>query len=106
MCTCTNNHRIKLLENGNVIVHASTVLLRHTLRYPDNISAFLFFKFQIRVEYTVMELTHECIDIQLHFMFKETIFKSFFTRISASTIKQSTVFSKVFSYSFDLKVIK
>lgn len=53
-----------------------------------------------------MELTHESVNVQLDFMFEETVLKCLFTRIGTGTIEQSAVLGKIFSYSFYLKYVK
>lgn len=40
-------YNIYCLENGNVVVNLSTVLLSHTLTNPYNVSAFLFLQLQV-----------------------------------------------------------
>lgn len=54
------------LEDRNVIIDLGTMFLCNTFRYPDDVTAFLLFQFQIRVENAEMELLDECKHIQFH----------------------------------------
>ena len=47
------------LENGDVIVNLSTVPLSDTLRYPDDVPAFLLLQFHVSIEHTEVELVKE-----------------------------------------------
>lgn len=52
------------LQDWNVIVDFGAMLLGDAFSNPDNVSAFLFLQFQVRVEDTEVELLHECIHVQ------------------------------------------
>lgn len=52
------------LENWNIVIDLSAMLLGDTLRNPNNVTAFLLLQLQVRIEYTEMELLNESEHIQ------------------------------------------
>ena len=50
---------VKCSEYWNVAVDLGPMPLRNTLGYPDDIAAFLFLQFDVRVEHSELELQHE-----------------------------------------------
>lgn len=52
------------LENWNIVIDLSAMLLGDTLRNPNNVTAFLLLQLQVRIEYTKMELLNESEHIQ------------------------------------------
>lgn len=55
---------LRWLENWNIIVDFGAMFLCNTLRYPDNVTAFLFLQLQVCIEHSKVELLNECIHIQ------------------------------------------
>merc|ERR1719219_3207246 len=50
------------------------MFLCHTFGNPNDISAFLFFQFQIGVENSKVELLHKGVDVQLDLVLEKLVF--------------------------------
>src|SRR6218665_1770688 len=94
----------KALQDRNVIVDAGFVFLSNTFRNPDDISAFLFFQFEIRIKDTIMELLQESVHIQFDFVLKETIFERF-VLAAGLCIEENTIFGKHFGNITNLFIV-
>lgn len=62
------------LEDGNIIVNFSAMLLGNTFSNPHNVTALLFLEFQVRIEYTKVELLHEGVHVQFDLKMLEYVF--------------------------------
>lgn len=71
----------QLLENRYVIIDFSTMFLSHTLGYPDDVTTFLLFELQVRIEHSEVELLNECEHIQFNLK-KKNVFNLNISEIS------------------------
>ena len=53
------------------------MLLGHTLRNPDDVSAFLLFQLEVGVEDPEVELLHKRVHVQLNLLLEELVFQRF-----------------------------
>lgn len=67
-------HFFLYLEDGNIIVNFSAMLLGNTFGNPHNVTALLFLEFQVRIEYTKVELLHEGVHVQFDLKMLEYVF--------------------------------
>jgi len=75
------------LEDRNIIIDLGTMFLSNTFRYPDDITAFLLFQLQVRIEYAEMELLDKCKHIQFHFMLEEFVLQGLVAGIVTGSIE-------------------
>lgn len=68
------------------------MLLRYTLRNPDDIPVLLLLQLEQGVEHTVAELSHKCIQVHLDLLLKEAILNSLIASVSSNILKQWLVF--------------
>ena len=79
------------LQDRNVVVNLGPVLLGDALGDPDDVAALLLLEAQVGVEDPAVELLHEGIHVQLHFVLEKLVLQSLFPGVVASAFKQSSV---------------
>jgi len=96
-CWCKAKHRVQVfifvglqvqrnlssfqnvaLEDRNILVDFSFLVLHNALRNPDYVSNFLFFQLEVGVKCRVTSLPIEGILMQFNFSLEESIFKCAF----------------------------
>ena len=92
ICVLGVDHLRKVLHDWYIVVDSGSMLLGHTLGYPNYVAVFLLFELQKRVEYAKAKLSHKCIQIHFDFLLKKAVLNSFVARVVANIFKQWPVF--------------
>ena len=78
-----NKHiKTRFSHDRNIIVDSCSMFLCNTFSYPDNVSVFLLFQLEKRVEYAKAKLPNKGVQVHFDFLFKKFILNCFVARVS------------------------
>lgn len=104
---CSGGHRLLVCsEDGNVVIDLRFVLLSNAFGDPHNVTALLFLELKVGVEDPKVELLHECVDIEAHFVLEELVLQSLVFMLSLTlAFEQHLIFCIILGHSADLFIV-